>query len=125
MKSVLESFCRVFQFKISLGKTPKKLTEEDFINLGNACEGYTGSDITVFLKEAMMMPIRRCQTATKFRKFPDGFFESTYPSEPMGIDMNLFYVESSKLRALYILIDDINQALAIIKPSVCLADLDC
>jgi hypothetical protein len=42
------------------------------------------------VKEAMMMPIRRCQTATKFRKTPDGFLEPTFPSDPMGIEMTLF-----------------------------------
>jgi hypothetical protein len=93
--------------------------------LGNAYEDCTGSYITVVLKEAMMMPISRCQTATKFRKSPDGFFEPNYPSDPMRIDMNLFYVESSKLRVLDIITDDIYQALAIIMPSVCQADLDC
>lgn len=73
---------RVSQFKIRLGKTPNNLSEEDYINLGQSTEGYSGSDITVVVKEAMMMPIRRCQTATKFRKTPDGFIEPTYPSDP-------------------------------------------
>ena len=115
---------RVSQFKIRLGKTPNNLTEEDYINLGKACDGYSGSDITVVVKEAMMMPIRRCQTATKFRKTPDGFFEPTYPSDPMGIEMNLFSVEPSKLRAPDITTDDFFQALARIKPSVGKGDLD-
>jgi len=43
-----------------LGKTPNALTEEDFIELGKASDGYSGSDITVVVKEAMMMPVRRC-----------------------------------------------------------------
>jgi vacuolar protein-sorting-associated protein 4 len=81
---------RVAQFKIRLGKTPNNLTEEDYFRLGHDTEGYSGSDITVVVKEAMMMPIRRCQTATKFRHTPDGFFEPTYPSDPMGIEMTLF-----------------------------------
>jgi vacuolar protein-sorting-associated protein 4 len=110
---------RISQFKIRLGKTPNNLTEEDYINLGQGCEGYSGSDITVVVKEAMMMPVRRCQTAQKFRKTPDGFFEPTYPSDPAGIDMNLFQVEPSKLKAPDITVDDFYQALARIKPSVC------
>lgn len=54
---------RSTQFKIRIGKTPNNLSEEDFIELANASEGYSGSDITVVVKEALMMPIRRCQTA--------------------------------------------------------------
>jgi len=73
---------RSAQFKIRLGKTPHNLTEDDFIELGRETEGYSGSDITIVVKEAMMMPVRRCQTATKFRPTEDGFLEPTYPSDP-------------------------------------------
>ena len=51
---------RTGQFKIRLGKTPHNLTEEDFLSLGHSTEGYSGSDITIIVKEAMMMPVRRC-----------------------------------------------------------------
>jgi vacuolar protein-sorting-associated protein 4 len=53
-------------FKIRLGKTPHAITEDDFLELGKATEGYSGSDISTIVKEAMMMPVRRCQTARKF-----------------------------------------------------------
>jgi hypothetical protein len=45
----------------------------------------------------MMMPVRRCQTATKFKKTPEGNYEPTFPSDPNGIEMSLFQVEPSKL----------------------------
>lgn len=51
---------RTAMFKIRLGKTPNELSEEDFIELGKTSEGYSGSDISVVVKEAMMMPVRRC-----------------------------------------------------------------
>lgn len=54
---------RIVQFKIRIGKTPNNLSEEDFIELANATEGYSGSDIAVVVKEALMLPIRKCQTA--------------------------------------------------------------
>jgi len=57
---------RATMFKIRLGKTPHNLTEEDFMELGSQADGYSGSDITIVVKEAMMMPVRKCQTATKF-----------------------------------------------------------
>ena len=81
---------RTVQFKIRLGSTPHSLSEEDFIELGRSSEGYSGSDITVVVKEAMMMPVRRCQTATKFKKTHDGLYEPTYPADPAGIEMTLF-----------------------------------
>lgn len=71
-----------------------------------------------------MMPIRRCQTATKFKKTHDGFFEPTYPSDPMGIDMNLMQVEPKLLKAPDVNADDFFQAIARIRPSVSAGDLD-
>ena len=50
---------RATMFKIRIGKTPNNLTEEDFIELAQASEGYSGSDISVIVKEALMMPLRR------------------------------------------------------------------
>lgn len=119
-----EVHARVVQFKIRLGKTPHNLSEEDFIELAKATDGYSGSDITVVVKEAMMMPVRRCQTATKFRKTPDGMFEPTYPSDPSGIEMTLFQVEPAKLKAPDATTEDFFQAIARIRPSVSPADLD-
>ena len=51
---------RLVQFKIRIGKTPNNLAEEDFEELGKATEGYSGSDIAVVVKEALMLPIRKC-----------------------------------------------------------------
>ena len=51
---------RIVLFKLRLGKTPNNLTEEDYLNLGIATDGYSGSDIAIIVKEAMMMPIRKC-----------------------------------------------------------------
>lgn len=55
-----DSQARTIMFKLRLGKTPHNLTEEDFRELGIATEGYSGSDISIVVKEAMMMPIRKC-----------------------------------------------------------------
>lgn len=57
---------RTAMFKLRLGSTPNNLSEEDFIELGKTSDGYSGSDIAIVVKEAMMMPVRRCQTATRF-----------------------------------------------------------
>lgn len=51
---------RSTMFKIRIGKTPHTLTEEDFEELGKTSEGYSGSDIAVVVKEALMLPVRRC-----------------------------------------------------------------
>jgi len=70
-----------------------------------------------------MMPVRRCQTATKFKATPDGFLEPTYPSDPAGFDATLFEIDPSKLKAPDVIIDDFFQAISSIKPSVGPKDL--
>ena len=115
---------RVSQFKIRLGKTPHNLSEDDFFALGQAADGYSGSDITIVVKEAMMMPVRRCQTATKFRPVAGGLFEPTFPSDPQGVEMTMFTMDPKKLKAPDVNVDDCFQALSRIKPSVGAHDLD-
>lgn len=100
------------------------MTEEDFVDLAQATDGYSGSDITVVVKEAMMLPVRKCQTATRFKQTPDGFFIPTYPSDPSGFDMTIFQLEPAKLKAPDVSTEDFFQAIARIKPSVSKADLE-
>lgn len=115
---------RVSQFKIRLGKTPNNLSEEDMFQLAEMTEGYSGSDITVVVKEAMMMPVRRCQSATAFKRTPEGMFEPTFPMDPNGIQMTLFQVEPSKLKAPEITTEDFFNAISRIKKSVGEKDLE-
>ena len=41
-------------------KTKNSLTDEDWVTLGNEAEGYSGSDMSIVVNEALMMPVRRC-----------------------------------------------------------------
>lgn len=87
-------------FKLSLGNTPNALAPEDFESLGEFTETYSGSDISTIVKDALMEPIRKCQSARKFKKTKDGYYFPTYPSDPEGLDYTLQTLpDSSKLRA--------------------------
>ena len=70
------------------------------MELAGMTEGYSGSDIATIVKDAMMEPVRKCQTAVKFKMCPDGYYEPTYPSDPSGIEMTLFRCpDPSRIRA--------------------------
>ena len=61
---------------------------------------YSGSDICIIVKDAMMEPIRKCQRAKKFKKTQDGFWEPTNYSDPSGVEKTLFQIEDpSTVRA--------------------------
>ncbi len=68
-----EEEARAKMFKLNLGDTPNSLTPEDFRQLGSMTEGYSGSDISIIVKDALMEPIRVCQTAQYFVQDHDGF----------------------------------------------------
>lgn len=63
-----EAPARAQMFKLHLGTTPHRLTPENFKKLGEMTEGYSGSDISIIVRDAMMQPIRIVQTATHFKK---------------------------------------------------------
>ncbi len=55
-------------FKLHLGDTPNSLTEPDMRELAKRTEGYSGADIGIAVRDALMQPVRKVQTATHFRK---------------------------------------------------------
>merc|ERR1719469_1510165 len=91
----------------------------DFIRMALAKAG-------VDYNEALMMPLRRCQNATRFKRTPSGGFLPTFPSDPEGINKRLYDFtneESSKLRSPEVTMDDFRDAITRNKPSVGQEDL--
>lgn len=54
-------------FKLHLGDTKSTLTEADYRILGEKSDNYSGADIQVVVRDALMQPIRRVQHATHFK----------------------------------------------------------
>ena len=92
-----EAPARAQMFKLNLGETPHDLTEDDFNVLAANTEGYSGSDISIIVKDALMEPIRKCQVAKKFRKTPEGFLEPTGVSDPEGVSGTMYEIPDPKL----------------------------
>lgn len=58
--SLPETTARAGMFKIHAGKFAKDLSEADYAALGEASEGYSGSDLANVVNEALMLPVRKC-----------------------------------------------------------------
>ena len=69
-----EAEARTRMFNIHIGDTPNSLSPADFTMCGNKTEGFSGSDISVVVREALMEPLRKCQSAKQFYKHADGFY---------------------------------------------------
>ncbi len=61
-----ESAARSTIIKLNLGKTPADMKNDDFTRLGELTKGYSGSDVAVLVREALMEPLRKCQVAKQF-----------------------------------------------------------
>lgn len=105
-------------FRIKAGKTKNDLTEQDFITMGEMSEGYSGSDLSIVVNEALMMPVRKCQTGKVFKQTPDGGWTPTFPSDPAGKQMTIMDMDPKLLRCPDVSMDDFMAALHRIKPSV-------
>ncbi|KAK8097384.1 hypothetical protein PG984_016523 [Apiospora sp. TS-2023a] len=59
---------RTTMFKLAVGDTPTNLKQSDFRELAVLADGYSGSDITVAVQDALMQPVRKVQQATHFKE---------------------------------------------------------
>lgn len=57
---------RAYMCRLHLGDTPNSLTNADFDVLGERTDGCSGSDLSVLVREALMEPLRVCQSAQQF-----------------------------------------------------------
>jgi len=62
-----EAPARADMFRLAIGETPHELSQRDFQELGKMTPGYSGADINILVRDALMQPVRRVQTATHFR----------------------------------------------------------
>ncbi len=59
---------RTRMFELAVGSTPCQLKPADFRKLGELSEGYSGSDISIAVQDALMQPVRMIQMATHYKK---------------------------------------------------------
>ncbi|MBA0731566.1 hypothetical protein Golax_025717, partial [Gossypium laxum] len=76
---------RQHMFKVHLGDTPHNLTESDFENLARRTEGFSGSDVSVCVKDVLFEPVRKTQDAMFFYKTPEDMWMPCGPRQPSAI----------------------------------------
>ena len=60
-------------------------------------EGFSGSDVAIVVRDALMQPIRAIQSATHFRELEDGKVTPCSPGAPGAKEMTWMEVDSSRL----------------------------
>jgi len=119
--------------EIHMGSTPNSLTPQDFRSLAEKVENYSGSDLNTIVRDAMMQPVRKVQTATHFKRIwapsrenPDisrEYLIPCSPGDPSGEEMNWMELDSTKLLEPPVTYRDFLRAIRQTKPSVNTDDL--
>ena len=119
---------RKVMFQLNLGKTANQLTDEQFDDLAERTEGYSGSDIATLTQDAIYEPIRKCESATHFMRInKDGkeYYVPCSPSAPGAIQMKMHDMANPEmLLPPDVCYEDYILALKKIKPTVSEKDLE-
>lgn len=65
--SLPDTPARMKMFELAVGNTPCELNQADYKKLAELSEGYSGSDISIAVQDALMQPVRLIQTATHYK----------------------------------------------------------
>jgi len=125
---------RQAMFKIHLGKTKHTLVNEDFRELGKLSEGYSGSDISIVVREALMEPVRMVQDATHYKRIlaedradpskMKEYWTPCSPGDPNGLPMTWMDVPEDELMEPIVSKIHFKRSMRVTRPSVCEGDID-
>ncbi|MGH0116140.1 UNVERIFIED_CONTAM: hypothetical protein FKN15_074781 [Acipenser sinensis] len=130
-----EEHARTFIFKLHMGTTPTSLTEADYHTLGKKTDGYSGADVSIIVRDALMQPVRKVQSSTHFKKVrgesredPNQLVEDLLtpcsPGDPDAIEMTWMEVPGDKLLEPVVSMSDMLRSLASTKPTINEQDLE-
>lgn len=129
-----EAEARTIMFKINLGSTPCTITEANFHELGQRSEGYSGADVAIVVRDALMNPVRKVQQSTHFKKVSGpmrddptqtkhDYLSPCSPGEPGAVETNWMNISGDDLLEPKVDMNDMLRALSNNRPTVGEADL--
>ncbi|KAM8966787.1 vacuolar protein sorting-associated protein 4B [Pelodytes ibericus] len=129
-----EEHARASMFKLHLGSTPHNISEADYRELGKRTPGYSGADVSIIVRDALMQPVRKVQSATHFKKvrgkspldpnvIKDDLFTPCSPGDPLAEEMTWMDVPGDRLLEPVVCMADMLRSLASTKPTVNEQDL--
>ncbi|THV01261.1 AAA-domain-containing protein [Dendrothele bispora CBS 962.96] len=114
-------------FELHVGSTPCELYPKDYRLLAEKTEGYSGSDIAIVVRDALMQPVRKVISATHFKPVPqeDGSSKWTpcSPGDPEATEKSWSELESDELLEPPLRVKDFLRSLETTRPTVTEADI--
>jgi len=124
-----EAPARIVMFENCIGTTGHTLTRENFQELARISEGYSGADVSIVVRDALMSPIRKVQMATHFKqvrgcshKNPDLEIDDMWmpcsPGDRGAVAKSWKDIDPDKLAEPKVDLADMKRSLAKTKPTV-------
>ncbi|KAF9514516.1 hypothetical protein BS47DRAFT_1376522 [Hydnum rufescens UP504] len=114
-------------FELNVGSTPCELSPREYKQLGQRTEGYSGSDIAIVVRDALMQPVRKVLAATHFKPVNVADPEThemkrkstpCSPGDPEAIEKSWTEVDSDELLEPPLRMGDFIQSVQSVRPSV-------
>ncbi|KAJ9121104.1 Vacuolar protein sorting-associated protein 4 [Naganishia onofrii] len=120
-------------FELNVGSTPCQLSQKDYRKLAEETEGYSGSDIAVIVRDALMQPVRKVLSATHFHsvEVPDKDdpqkkvtkLTPCSPGAPGAIEKSWTDIGSDELLEPPLTISDFERSISVNRKTVTEADV--
>ncbi|KIJ38492.1 hypothetical protein M422DRAFT_210925 [Sphaerobolus stellatus SS14] len=115
-------------FELNVGNTPCELNQKDYKKLAEMTNGYTGSDIHIIVRDALMQPVRKVLSATHFKQVevPDSDKPKWTPCSPgdtEGVEKAWTELESDELQEPPLRVNDFIRAIENVRPTVTHEDI--
>ncbi|KAK0213688.1 P-loop containing nucleoside triphosphate hydrolase protein [Armillaria fumosa] len=109
-------------FQLHVGSTRCDLTAKDYRMLADRTEGYSGSDISVVVRDALMQPVRKVIGATHFKRVEMIKWTPCSPGDPDAVEKTWSELESHELKEPQLKLNDFLKSLETVRPTVSEAD---
>ncbi|KAF8150386.1 AAA-domain-containing protein [Mycena galopus ATCC 62051] len=115
---------RRHMFELHVGDTPCEMTPKDYRVLADQTEGFSGSDISIIVRDALMQPVRKVLSATHFKRAEDGQkWTPCSPGDPEAVEKTWTDIDSDELLEPPLKVADFLKSLASTRPTVTESDI--
>lgn len=111
---------RMRMFELNIGDVPCECSPQDLRVLADMTDGYSGHDIAVVVRDALMQPIRKIQQATHFKRVGENADKLTpcSPGDAGACEMSWLDIGTDELQEPELTVKDFIKAIKNNRPTV-------
>ncbi|KAJ6459515.1 AAA-domain-containing protein [Mycena sanguinolenta] len=116
---------RRHMFELHVGDTPCEMAPKDYRTLADQTDGFSGSDISIVVRDALMQPVRKVLGATHFKRAGEDGRKWTpcSPGDPEAVEKSWTDIDSDELLEPPLRVADFLKSLSSTRPTVTESDI--